>query len=193
MVGVVMLGLLALPWAPEAAGAAGTGRTGSVGSGLVTTSTSTSVAGNTAQFGPGQEVGTSFSVTACGFAHGTAVAVAVNGTTAAAMRAEANGCATFGVVVSDPHLTVNGGPAVAIDQGSNHIVSTGTSSSGGTRTDTYTFRVMPTPTATARLATFGGVHDIGEGIDALAVVALGFLVLTFARRRRVNAVPSHLT
>jgi hypothetical protein len=179
MVGVVMLGVLALPWASEAAGAAGTGRAGSVGSGLV----STSAAGNTAQFGPGQEVGTSFSVTACGFAQGTAVTVAVNGTTAAAVNAEANGCATFGVAVSDPHLTVNGGPAVAVTQGSNDIVSTGTSSRGGTRTDTYTFRIMPTPAARAALAPFGGAHDIGVGIDALAVVALGFLVLTFARRR----------
>jgi hypothetical protein len=173
MIGVVLLGLTALP-----AAMAGASPSPSIGSGPG----SASVDGGTAQFGPGQVVGTSFSVTACGFARGTGVTVAVDGTTAAATKAEANGCTTFGVVVSDPHLTVNGGPAVAVDRGANDIVSTGTSSSGGTQTDTYAFRVMPTPPP-ASLGTFTGAHVISDGLDALAVLALGFLVLIFVRRR----------
>jgi hypothetical protein len=174
MLGVLTLGLLAFPGSAIAETGAGT---------VGFRSASTTAGGDSAQFGPGQEVGTSFSVTACGFAHGTGIAVAVNGTIAAAMNAEANGCITFGVVVSDPHLTVNGGPAVAVNRGWNDIVSTGTNSDGGTRTDTYTFRVMPSSAAPATLTTASLAHVIGDGTDALAVLALGFLVLTFTRRR----------
>jgi hypothetical protein len=173
MIGVVLLGLSAFPAAMAGAASAGSVRSGPGAA---------SVDGGTAQFGPGQVVGTSFSVTACGFAHGTAVTVSVDGTTAAATNAESTGCTTFGVVVSDPHLTVNGGPAVAVDRGANDIVSTGMSSSGGTQTDTYTFRVMPTPPA-ASLGAFSGADVMSDGLDVLAVLALGFLALTFARRR----------
>jgi hypothetical protein len=180
LVGVLTLGVLAFPGAAMAA--AGTAGTGSVGSAPAPTT----IGGDTAQFGPGQEVGTSFSVTACGFVHGTGISVAVNGTTAAAMNAEANGCTTFGVVVSDPHLTVNGGPAVAVNRGWNDIVSIGASSDGGTRTDTYTFRVMPAATTPVRLTTITAAHVIVDGISVLALLALGYLVLTFTRRRAMT-------
>jgi hypothetical protein len=102
------------------------------------------------------------------------------------MNAEANGCTTFGVVVSDPHLTVNGGPAVAVNRGWNDIVSIGAGSDGGTRTDTYTFRVMPSATTPVRLTTITAAHVIVDGISVLALLALGYLVLTFTRRRAMS-------
>jgi hypothetical protein len=180
MVGVLTLGVLAFPVAAlAAADPAGTASGGAAAA-------PTTVGGDSAQFGPGQEVGTSFSVTACGFVHGTRISVAVNGTTATVVNAGANGCTTFGVVVSDPHLTVNGGPAVAVNRGWNDIVSIGAGSDGGTRTDTYTFRVMSSAATPARTATISAAHIIVDGISVLAALALGFLVLTFTRRRRAS-------
>jgi hypothetical protein len=138
--------------------------------------------------GPNQLVATSFSGTLCGFAPGTVFNLYVNGTVDAQGTAASNGCVTFTGVVTDPHLALNGGTPVPVNFGSNVVSAIGTSSLGGTQSDTYTFDIVEASAASAASAAgaglaFTGADIAGMSVAGLALIAFGFLVLRFSRRR----------
>jgi hypothetical protein len=132
-----------------------------------------------------QPIGNTFTVTLCGFAPGATVTLAVNGTVDASVVAGSGGCVTLTGVVSDPHIAVNGGTPVAVGLGANAITATGISAGGGTQTDTADLTVVTTAAAAATPSglAFTGADIMAVVIGGLALIALGFLVLTFARRR----------
>jgi hypothetical protein len=163
VVGVVMVGLLALP-----------GSAGAASSVAVTVgSPGPTIDGSSTQSGPSQQAGTSFNVTACGLASRAAVTIVANGSTASTMAAGADSCAASSTVVTDSHVTVNGGAA--------------TGSPGAIETDASTTPGIRPPAPAAGFSTMSDDDFMSVGIDALALLALAFLVLTFARRRIVSS------
>jgi hypothetical protein len=135
-----------------------------------------------AQTGPVQAFGTAFGVTACGFAPHALIDNEVNGTSASSTRAGGGGCVSFRVAVADPRLTVEGGVSVSTKLGRNEIPSHGARAGGGIQTDTYTFHVVRAADAASR-TTITGSDVMASVIGALALLSLGFLVVTFSRRR----------
>ena len=135
-------------------------------------------------------VGTSFSGTFCGFSPGATVTLSINGTPDATVAAGSNGCVSFTASVTDPHLALNGGTPVAVPLGGNTITASGTSATGGTISDVENVDVLPAAapaaSASAPLA-FTGADIMATVVGGLALIAFGFLVLTFTRRRRASA------
>jgi hypothetical protein len=149
--------------------------------------TAAPINGSVVQVGPKQTVGTSFHVTSCGFAPHAAVAIDVDDASSSNAVAGPRGCATFEVVVSDPHLTVEGGTSVSMKLGENEITSVGTNSAGGTQTDTYTFSVVKTLLDRPTSLGFTSENVMAGSMALLALVALAFLVLTFSRPRTARS------
>jgi hypothetical protein len=133
-------------------------------------------------------VGTSATVkVSCHFAPGTTITVTFNGATYATETASGTGSFTENFAATDPHIALNGGPQAATSYGTtNTFVATGLNVAGGGNVAT-TLITVPAPatasTATSGLA-FTGTDIIALVISSLALIALGFLVLTFSRRWR---------
>jgi hypothetical protein len=119
----------------------------------------------------------------CGFAPRTAIGLAVNGTSVPSATPGTNGCATFTVVMTDPHLAVNGGPAVAIHYGSNEVIGIGSGLRGAAQTDTYTFPVLRGGSVSSAGFKFAGADVLATLTGTFGLLALGFLIVIFSRRR----------
>jgi hypothetical protein len=129
-------------------------------------------------------VGGSQTATLCGFAPGSSVSLGINGTSDGTTFADSNGCVTVTYVVTDPHISANGGPAVTAAFGSNVSTVSGESSSGLTLTDDVTV-VIPASAVTpagSGLA-FTGADIAAMVIGALLLIGLGGLLVMVARRR----------
>jgi hypothetical protein len=136
-----------------------------------------------------QAVGSTFTETACGFAvttpPGTVTFTVDGGTlTASSEPVGDDGCVTFTGTVTDPHLSIDGGPAIEIAYGNSTITASGIGPNGNTVTATFTVPVAAAAAPSTPLA-FTGADIMAMVIGGLALVALGFLVVTFARRRKV--------
>ena len=168
MVGVASIGILGL----QGAAGADSGYPGT-----------TTTVGSANQTGPSQTPGSSFSGTVCGFAPGSTVTFSVGGASAGTATAGSNGCDTFtGAVSNALSLTINGGTPIPVTLGTVVITASGTSSTGGTQSSTYTFQVVKTAAATGLAFTGADIMAMVGG--GLALIALGYLVVAFARRRR---------
>jgi hypothetical protein len=95
--------------------------------------------------------------------------------------------------VTDPHISLNGGPAVATAYGVvNTFVATGAKAGGGTCQATTLVTVPAPASLTAAPAASGPLASTGAQIAAMAIGALvliagGFLILTMTRRRRASS------
>lgn len=138
-----------------------------------------------------------------GFPPGASVTISVNGTPAAVVTADANGFVTFTVTVSDPHISINGGPAISVPAGANTI-----SLSGGAVTQSFTLNVVssttPTTAATGAAGGSGGSSSTGSArstgalaftgadiaatvVGGLALLAVGTVLVVATRRRSSGA------
>jgi hypothetical protein len=132
-------------------------------------------------------VGGTFGGSVCGYSPGSVVTFDVDGTADATASAGSDGCAVFTGHATDPHLSILGGAPISVTYGSNEIGATGSSSNGGLQTDTVMVPLAATASDVATVSS-SGLAFTGEDIMAMvilgmALVAFGFLVLTFARRR----------
>jgi hypothetical protein len=136
-------------------------------------------------------VGQSFSATLCGYASGAIVSVEINGQTESSATADSSGCVTLSGVVSDPHVSVDGGTPIAVTTGATDVITgAGVNSAGQTITGTATLIVAAaatpasstTGTGSSGLA-FTGADIMAMVVGGLGLIALGFLTLTFSRRR----------
>jgi hypothetical protein len=137
-----------------------------------------------------QYVGDTFYVTACGYGNGDSItfSVPVNGVETPVGKATAgtNGCGTGVVTISDPHLSVNGGTPAPIPYGTTALEATGLSPTGGTVTDTINVPVAESSAAAAGSSSglaFTGADIMGVVVGGLALIAMGYMILTFVRRR----------
>lgn len=150
------------------------------------------------------DVGTSGTVSACGFAPGAAVSLSINGAGAGGATANSSGCVALTyTATAGPRLSVDGGPSIAARFGDNSSVATGANPAGSTNTVYITVDVVRAGTGAgsgsggasggsgglATTATASGVAFTGADIAAivvggLALLAMGTLVIIFARRRK---------
>jgi hypothetical protein len=129
----------------------------------------------------------------CGYAPASSVTVTVDGTVVYVSTADSSGCLFLTITISDPSISINGSPAVTIPYGTAAIAASGVSPSGAAVTDTVDVPVAsptavvtsapPTSSSSSGLA-FTGADIMAMVVAGLALIALGFLVLTFSRRRR---------
>ena len=120
--------------------------------------------------------GVSSPVSICGFEPGSTTNYGV---------ASAAGCVTLTITGFDPSISVNGGPKISAVFGlnSNIVAVTGVNTTGGTQTDLVSVIL----TAPSSGLAFTGADILAMVIGGLGLVALGFLVLTFVRRRSRTA------
>lgn len=141
-------------------------------------------------------VGQTVTFTACGFKPGSTVTVSSGGGT---MTANASGCVTVTVKVSDPHISVNGGPLVAVNYGPNTIVLTGVNPVGAPFTFTETITIastapaavtqpasaVPSSTTSSSGLAFTGADIAYTTIGGLLLIGAGTaLGIVVSRRRR---------
>jgi hypothetical protein len=136
-----------------------------------------------------QAVGSTFTETACGFAPPpptNVVTLTIDGGTLGSTTEDAgsDGCITFTGTVTDPHLSVDGGTPVEVAYGNSTVTASGVGPTGATVTATFTVPIAAAAAPASPLA-FTGADIMAMVIGGLALVALGFLVVTFARRRKV--------
>jgi hypothetical protein len=135
----------------------------------------------------------------CGYAKGSAVTVTVDGTVVYVSAAGSNGCLFLTITISDPSISINGSPAVTVPYGTATIAASGVSPTGAAVTDTVDIPVAsptavvtsapPTSSSSSGLA-FTGADIAAMTVGALALIALGFLLVTVARRRRPGTTSS---
>jgi hypothetical protein len=96
--------------------------------------------------------------------------------------ADGTGCVTFPITTTATTVCINGAPCTL----PGVFTVTGVNSTGGVQTDglTVTLAAAVTPSPLA----FTGADILAMLIGGLALVAVGFLILTFVRRRA--AVPA---
>jgi hypothetical protein len=146
-------------------------------------------------------VGSDFSGKACGYVQatpttpGTLVTFKLpDGTVLGTATSDSTGCAAFKGTTEDPHISLNGGPLVSVNYGNSTILATGIGVDGNSITDTITVPLAPPadppadPPAAAGLA-FTGADIMALVIGGIALVAIGFLILTFVRRRTTGQTP----
>jgi hypothetical protein len=119
--------------------------------------------------------GTASPVTVCGFEPGSTTNYGV---------ANAAGFVTLTITGFDPSFSVNGGPKITAVFGlnSNAVAVTGVNTTGGTQTDLV--NVILTAPSNSGLA-FTGADILAMVVGGLGLIAVGFLILTFVRRRHV--------
>jgi hypothetical protein len=138
-----------------------------------------------------QTVGDTFDFTFCGFEPGSAVTESINGTVVKTISADTtppdatslDGCISDSGTVSDPHLTLSGASPVAISYGNNSITASGVSPSGEAVNSTLIVPVSASSSSSSSGLAFTGADIMAMVIGGIALVALGFLILTFVRRR----------
>ena len=127
-------------------------------------------------------VGSSLAVSACGFDPGTSVAPF-------GLTADSTGCVSILISVgSGPAISVEGGAGSAAIYGLNPNVTTltGANTQGGTQTDFVNVDIPTSatgPASSSNNLAFTGADIMAMVIGGLGLVAIGFLVLTFVRRR----------
>jgi hypothetical protein len=128
-------------------------------------------------------VGSTFTSNAtCTFAPGSAITVTLNGAFYETLTAPATGILTFVIVVTDPHISMNGGPTDAASFGASEtFIATGTNAAGATNSATAVI-VIPAAVAGTGLA-FTGADLAATFIGGAALLLMGALVTLYARRR----------
>jgi hypothetical protein len=133
-------------------------------------------------------IGTSatWTATACGFAYPGTATFTIAGTADGTASVDSEGCAVLnGTTQGEPHMSINGGALVAVPYGNATVVVSGLNPSGGANTDTIIVPIVaPSASSTAAPLAFTGADIAAIVVGGLALVSLGFLVLTFTRRRR---------
>jgi hypothetical protein len=138
-------------------------------------------------------VGGSATVTlTCAFAPNSVVTLTFNGAAFCTVTVPASGILTEVFTVTDgPHITVSGCPTVAATFGAtNTFVATGTNPGGGQNVAT-TLVTVPAPAAAATASTgpvaFTGADLAATVVGGAALLAMGFALVFFARRRSGRA------
>jgi hypothetical protein len=132
-------------------------------------------------------------VVTCTFAPGHTITITLNGAPYATATAPSSGVFTEVFTGTDPHISMNGGPAVATSLGAvNTFVATGDNPAGGTNTATTLVTIPAGPasapsSATAQPFALTGADILAMGIGGLALIALGFVFVVAARRRKAAA------
>jgi hypothetical protein len=152
---------------------------------------------------PPTTVGTSCSVSAsisvgrsatldpsCAFAPGSAITIALNGTTYARVIAPISGVLAETFAATQHHIALNGGAARPTQLGeTNMFVATGTNAAGAPNVASTLVTIPPagsTVLAASALAPTGS-YVMARAMGMLAIIALGSLILTFSRRRIPSA------
>jgi hypothetical protein len=128
-----------------------------------------------------------WTATACGFASGATVTFTINGTVEGTTPAGSDGCAILSGVTSDPSISINGGTPVSVPYGNSTVSVSGVGPTGATVTDTIIVPVVAPAASSAAPLAFTGADIAAMVVGGLALIALGFLVLTFSRRRKAVA------
>jgi hypothetical protein len=134
------------------------------------------------------DVGSSFTLqVSCTFAADSSIVVTLNGSVYATFKT-VSGILTETFKVTDPHISMNGGPSVATNFGAvNSFVAAGTNPSGGTNVATTLISIptaaAATPTATTGPLAFTGADLAATIIGGLALLVMGGLLTVYARRR----------
>lgn len=140
-----------------------------------------------------QFVGNTFYLTACGYADDATItfSVPVNGvlTEAGHANARGDGCGFGKVTIGDPHISVNNGAPVAVTFGATVMEATGVNRAGQTVTDTIDIPIVASsrPMSSSSGLGFNGADIMATIVGGLALIALGYLILTFVRRRAAVA------
>jgi hypothetical protein len=130
--------------------------------------------------------GSSTVAVSCAFAPGAAITITVNGNFYGTGIAPASGTFVETFRVTDPHISLNDNTAVSTGYGATDaFVATGLNPAGDPNTATTFVTVpgLPVFTGSTGLA-FTGADIIALVIGSFALIALGFLVLVFSRRRQ---------
>lgn len=128
-----------------------------------------------------------WTATACGFATGATVTFTINGTVEGTAAANSSGCVILNGVTSDPSISINGGTPVSVPYGNSTVSVSGVGPTGATVTDTIIVPVVAPAASSAAPLAFTGADIAAMVVGGLALIALGFLVLTFSRRRKAVA------
>jgi hypothetical protein len=132
-------------------------------------------------------VGSSASLNpSCRFAPGSTVTITLNGAAYDTLTVPASGVLAETLTATDPHVALNGGTVVATKYGETNVfVASGTNPAGASNVVT-TLATIPAAVSSSAAASglaFTGSYVMAMVMGSLAVVALGFLILTFSRRR----------
>jgi hypothetical protein len=122
----------------------------------------------------------------CDFAPGSAVAITLNGAPYATVTAPATGIMAETFAATDQHIAMNGGAPRQTQIGeANIFVASGANPAGAPNVATtlVTIPAAGSMTLAASDVAFTGPHVMALIMGSLAMLALGFLVLTFLRRR----------
>jgi hypothetical protein len=156
-------------------------------------------AGAAGGYPPPTTVGTTCSVSAsisvgrsttidpsCRFAPGSSITVTLNGAAYATVTAPTTGVFAERFAATDPHLALNGGAVRPTQFGATNIfVASGTNPAGAPNVAT-TLVTIPAAGSTALADSGVALRDsyvMARVMGGLALLALAFLILTFARRR----------
>jgi hypothetical protein len=126
----------------------------------------------------------------CAFKPGAAITITLNGDFYGTAIAPSSGTFVETFRVTDPHISLNGNTEAAVGYGTtNTFVASGLNSAGDANVATtlVTIPSAPTTSSSTGLA-FTGMDIMALVIASFALMALGFLVLVFSRRR--NPSPS---
>jgi hypothetical protein len=128
-------------------------------------------------------VGNTFTFNAtCTFAPGSTITVTLNGVFYETLTAPSSGVFTETIVVTDPHISLNGGPAEAAAYGATEtFVATGTNASGASNTSTAIITI-PSAASSSGLA-FTGADLAATMIGGATLLLMGIAATTYARRR----------
>jgi hypothetical protein len=144
-------------------------------------------------------VGGTTSVSLGGFAPGsTMTSVTINGVVVTvSLAADASGNLIFAIVVTDPHISINGSAPIPAVVGNNSITLTGTQPDGTTVTKTILVSIPTAGTTAAGTSSngssgtlaFTGADIAATVVGGLALLAAGTLLVIFTRRRAGSQHP----
>jgi hypothetical protein len=144
-------------------------------------------------------VGSTCTISFAGFAPGTAFQIFVNGQLAASGTVGPTGTITVTLTITDPHISVNGGPPIAVPFGTSTITAVGTGLDGSALTVASTVNITPRAgTAAAGTTSTGGTSSSGGSLAftgaqigmmvggglLLLVAGTGLVLITRQRRSR---------
>jgi hypothetical protein len=124
-------------------------------------------------------VGSTCTISFAGFAPGTPFQIFVNGQLAASGTVGPTGTITVTLTITDPHISVNGGPLIAVPFGTSTITAVGTGLSGGALTVASTVNITPaagTSTGVAGTTSTGGSSSSSGGSLAFTGAQIGMMV-----------------
>jgi hypothetical protein len=135
-------------------------------------------------------VGGSGTLTFTGFLPGSTVTITILGATASTVTVGPNGAFTVTVTCSDPHISINGGPLIAVPFGSNTVTASGTGTNGQPFSELATVIIPNTATtaAASSSSSSSGLAFTGADIGMMAgggllLLAAGTGLVLFTRRR----------